>query len=175
MSVREVPARQGTPWSPEEDEALRLAFAKKAPITDIAARHQRTTGAIRSRLVKLGLITSDGEPVDQAPAPPSPAPDAAADELARLPLSPRLAAALVELKVHTIDGFAALTPQQLLQVPRMRQRTLRELAWLQAGLRGAGAVHRPTNELQDLLDASNASMRLRRAIVACAAPSLPAP
>ena len=168
MSVREVPARQGTPWSPEEDEALRLAFAEKAPIPDLAGRHQRTTGAIRSRLVKLGLITSDGEPIDQAPPPPSPTPDATSDELVRLPLSPRLAAAMVELKVRTIDGFAALTPHQLLQVPRMRQRTLRELAWLQAGLRKTGAVHRPTDELQDLLDASNASMRLRRAIVACA-------
>lgn len=168
MSIREVPARQGTPWSPEENETLRIAFTEKTPISDLAGRHQRTTGAILSRLVKLGLITSDGEPVDQAPAQSPPAPDAKANELARLPLSPRLAAALVELKVHTIDGFTTLTPQRLLQVPRIRQRTLRELAWLQAGLREADAVGPPTDELQDLLNSSNASIRLRRAIIACA-------
>ena len=48
--------KAGGPWSPEEEQQLRDAFAAHKPIAEIAAAHGRTTGAINSRLVKLGLI-----------------------------------------------------------------------------------------------------------------------
>lgn len=50
------PANQGKPWPEAEDAALAEAFERGDQIKDIAAEHKRTTGAIRSRLVKLGLI-----------------------------------------------------------------------------------------------------------------------
>jgi DNA helicase-2/ATP-dependent DNA helicase PcrA len=50
------PARHGAPWSDPEDQALRDSFLAGGAITAIAATHQRKRGAIRSRLVKLGLI-----------------------------------------------------------------------------------------------------------------------
>ncbi len=129
VSITELPTRQGTPWSPEEDAALRTAFAQGNSIAETAARHQRTSGAIRSRLVKLELITSNGEPLEVR-ATQINATESAwfGEELARLRLSPRLAAALANLDVRTIDDFALVTSQQLLQVPGIRRRTLRELA-----------------------------------------------
>jgi len=46
----------GTGWTPEEEQQLREAFAANKPIKEIAAAHGRNTGAITSRLEKLGLI-----------------------------------------------------------------------------------------------------------------------
>ncbi|MBO3463276.1 hypothetical protein G7B40_037800 [Aetokthonos hydrillicola Thurmond2011] len=43
------------PWSSEEDERLRLRYSQQAPINIIAAEFQRSKGAIRSRIKKLGL------------------------------------------------------------------------------------------------------------------------
>ena len=52
----DLPARHGKAWSPEEDDRLRAMFLQAEPIGAMAAAHQRGKGAIRSRLVKLGLI-----------------------------------------------------------------------------------------------------------------------
>ncbi|MCB2228527.1 MAG: hypothetical protein KQH53_17760 [Desulfarculaceae bacterium] len=50
------PANQGKPWSEVEDAELTQAFRRGDKIKDMAAAHQRSSGGIRSRLVKLGLI-----------------------------------------------------------------------------------------------------------------------
>jgi hypothetical protein len=52
-------ARQGSSWPADEDEQLKQAFANGTKIAQIAKDHQRTIGAIRSRLKKLGVI-NDG-------------------------------------------------------------------------------------------------------------------
>lgn len=49
----------GLKWTPEEDQQLRTAFTAKTPYPAIAAAHGRSTGAITSRLVRLGLIQDD--------------------------------------------------------------------------------------------------------------------
>src|SRR5262249_55472999 len=51
-----APLRQGVAWSADEDERLRSAFLSGAKTAALAGTHQRSRGAIRSRLVKLGLI-----------------------------------------------------------------------------------------------------------------------
>jgi DNA helicase-2/ATP-dependent DNA helicase PcrA len=56
-----VPARQGVAWSAEEDGRLRAMFQGGEAIAAMANAHQRTRGAITSRLVKLGLISEYGE------------------------------------------------------------------------------------------------------------------
>ena len=67
--------KAGGRWSPEEDQQLRDAFAARQPIRDMAQAHGRTTGAINSRLVKLGLIEPDPRHrPGQGNRPPSPIP-----------------------------------------------------------------------------------------------------
>lgn len=51
--------KNGSRWSAEEDEALRQAFGADNSISQIAKTHERTYGAIRSRLMKLGLISDE--------------------------------------------------------------------------------------------------------------------
>jgi hypothetical protein len=48
--------KAGGPWSPDEEQQLRDAFAAQQPIPEIATAHGRTAGAITARLVKLGLL-----------------------------------------------------------------------------------------------------------------------
>jgi hypothetical protein len=60
----------GKPWTPEEEQRLREAFASNPSIAEIAAAHGRTRGAISSRLIKLGLI----EPPAHSQFPPKPGP-----------------------------------------------------------------------------------------------------
>ena len=50
------PARVGQPWSAEEDERLLKAFDHGAAIKELAVAHERSRGAIQSRLVRLGRI-----------------------------------------------------------------------------------------------------------------------
>lgn len=52
---RNLPARAGEKWTEEESEKLLTAYNSGTPIRDIAKTHQRTSGAIRSQLQKLGL------------------------------------------------------------------------------------------------------------------------
>ncbi|MFW5872483.1 MAG: hypothetical protein ACOCVN_00700 [bacterium] len=53
---KEIPPRQGTPWAEEEDKKLAIAFQDNTPIKELANIHQRSTGAIKSRLQKHGLV-----------------------------------------------------------------------------------------------------------------------
>ena len=59
---RDLPERVGKSWSEIEDKALIKAFEKGISINDLVIKHQRTRGAIRSRLVRLGKITLDERP-----------------------------------------------------------------------------------------------------------------
>lgn len=47
------------PWSADEEDRLRAAWAAGEPVARIAAGHGRSSNAIQSRLLKLGLITLD--------------------------------------------------------------------------------------------------------------------
>ena len=49
-------AAAGTPWSAEEDTRLVNEFDKGMTVAQMALQHGRTSGAITSRLVKLGRI-----------------------------------------------------------------------------------------------------------------------
>ena len=57
---RKLPAGAGKPWDTEEDRALVADFEGGAAIADLAQNHQRTEGAIRSRLMKLGKLQPPG-------------------------------------------------------------------------------------------------------------------
>ena len=50
------PARAGQPWTTEEDEKLLQAFDDGTSIKILAEEHERTNGAINSRLIKLGRL-----------------------------------------------------------------------------------------------------------------------
>jgi hypothetical protein len=52
----ERPANVGKAWTEEENQRLAAAFEAGACVADLAKTHQRTTGAITSRLIKLGLM-----------------------------------------------------------------------------------------------------------------------
>lgn len=54
--TKEGLSRMGKPWDEREDNQLKEAYANDAKITSLAQTHQRTPGAIRSLLKKLGLI-----------------------------------------------------------------------------------------------------------------------
>lgn len=51
-----LPANAGKAWSEEEDQQLINNFEAGVTIKDLSTQHQRTQGAIQSRLVKLGKI-----------------------------------------------------------------------------------------------------------------------
>src|SRR5439155_11860956 len=68
-----VPARQGQAWSDEEDRRLYDSFLAGQPINRMASVHQRSAGAIRARLRRLGLIDENGEVVE--PPPPFAVPE----------------------------------------------------------------------------------------------------
>lgn len=59
ICVKKLPAKAGSPWSKEEDSQLAKSFDDGLSINDLADKHQRTNGAIRSRLTKLGKIIED--------------------------------------------------------------------------------------------------------------------
>lgn len=63
-----VPARQGKPWSEEEDRQLYASFVAGKPLELIVASHERAKGGITSRLKRLGLIDRHGEIIDPPPA-----------------------------------------------------------------------------------------------------------
>lgn len=50
------PVNAGRSWSPEEDAELLAGFDAGTVPRELAAKHGRTNGAIRSRLVKHGRI-----------------------------------------------------------------------------------------------------------------------
>lgn len=87
------PARQGKPWSEEEDRQLYASFVAGKPLDLIVASHERGKGGITSRLKRLGLIDRNGEIVDPPPPfdIPEPAKSAPAMDLA--------------FAVTTVDGW----------------------------------------------------------------------
>jgi hypothetical protein len=54
---RSLPQNAGQPWSSEEDIECGKCFDQGMTIIEMAKKHGRTEGAIRSRLEKLGRIT----------------------------------------------------------------------------------------------------------------------
>jgi hypothetical protein len=71
LAVRQgkpLPAQAGTSWTAAEDEQLVREFDAGKAVPELAQVHQRTEGAIRSRLLRLGRLTL---------VPASPAPDPA--------------------------------------------------------------------------------------------------
>jgi len=58
-----TPGNAGKSWTEEEDQRLVAGFDGGTPVAALARAHERTTGAISSRLVKLGrLQVSDKTP-----------------------------------------------------------------------------------------------------------------
>ncbi|WP_454439810.1 hypothetical protein [Thauera mechernichensis] len=55
-------SRQGKPWSEAEDERLRIGYTEKMSPHQLAQDHRRSLGAIKSRLVRLGLCEADPTP-----------------------------------------------------------------------------------------------------------------
>ena len=53
------PARFGLPWDAGEDGVLKQRFEEDASVEALARELDRTPGAIRSRLVLLGLVEPD--------------------------------------------------------------------------------------------------------------------
>jgi hypothetical protein len=51
-----LPGRAGEPWDEAEEKQLLKGFDSGATIADLARRHERTDGSIRSRLERLGRI-----------------------------------------------------------------------------------------------------------------------
>lgn len=50
-----LPTKAGKSWTEEEDTEVIKSFEAGESIKEIATRYERTTGAIRSRLIKLGV------------------------------------------------------------------------------------------------------------------------
>jgi hypothetical protein len=55
------PGKAGTPWTTEEDTELATAFDSGTPVRELADKHQRSTGGIRSRLIHLGRISESAQ------------------------------------------------------------------------------------------------------------------
>ncbi len=53
---KSLPENAGKPWTQEEDEILIDAYRNGTTPTDLAKIHNRSRGAIKSRLSKLGEI-----------------------------------------------------------------------------------------------------------------------
>lgn len=51
-----LPARAGEPWKKHEDEELAAQYDNGMAIEEMAVKHGRTSGAIRSRLLRLGRM-----------------------------------------------------------------------------------------------------------------------
>ena len=58
---------EGKAWSVEEERRLHGAFWALRDVRDLSAHHARTSGAIRSRLKRLGLVDEAGAIVRPKP------------------------------------------------------------------------------------------------------------
>jgi len=54
--LREDFPRAYEPWKPDEEARLADAYTKGVKVAELANTHQRQPGAVRSRLLKLGLL-----------------------------------------------------------------------------------------------------------------------
>ena len=59
-----APGKAGKPWTPEEEQELAAAFDAGTTVPALARAHQRTNGAITSRLIRLGRLQPDNNPAD---------------------------------------------------------------------------------------------------------------
>ncbi len=59
--ISTLPNNAGRPWSEVEDQQLLTAFDSGTQVKDLAAKHDRTQGAIAARLVRLGRIKERSE------------------------------------------------------------------------------------------------------------------
>ncbi len=76
--ARQLPGHAGRPWASDEDERLSQSFLRGASLDELTKSHQRTRGAIKSRLQRLGLLV-EGASVLPSTAVPEPAPSTAGD------------------------------------------------------------------------------------------------
>jgi hypothetical protein len=51
-----APGKAGKPWSEDEDQRLLAGFDAGTPVAALALAHERTSGAITSRLERLGRL-----------------------------------------------------------------------------------------------------------------------
>lgn len=51
-----TPTNAGQPWTEDEDQRLVVAFDAGTPAAELARTHERSTGAINSRLIRLGRL-----------------------------------------------------------------------------------------------------------------------
>jgi hypothetical protein len=63
------PARQGSPWTDEQDAELERLWQAGESVEDIAAQFERTPGGIRARLSRVGCDPE--KPGAYLPVPPS--------------------------------------------------------------------------------------------------------
>lgn len=59
--VSAAPGNAGKSWAEDEDQRLLAAFDAGTPAAELARTHQRTTGAINSRLIRLGRLQPAGK------------------------------------------------------------------------------------------------------------------
>jgi hypothetical protein len=62
--VRPRESQEGAKWRPAEENRLRKEFAAGRSVAQIASEHGRTEIAIKSRLVKIGLLDRSSLPFD---------------------------------------------------------------------------------------------------------------
>jgi hypothetical protein len=71
-----LPGKAGKPWGDDEDRRLLARFDAGTPIALLAQDHERTLGAINSRLMKHGRLQIDAQdsaaPDDNDASPPEP-------------------------------------------------------------------------------------------------------
>ena len=60
--VAAAPGNAGKPWTEDEDQRLVAAFDAGTPVATLAREHERTTGAINSRLIRLGRLQASKDP-----------------------------------------------------------------------------------------------------------------
>ena len=60
-AARPVPGNAGRPWSEEEDQRLTAAFDGGTPVAELARAHERSRGAITSRLMRFGRLQAGRE------------------------------------------------------------------------------------------------------------------
>jgi len=53
--------KAGKPWSDGEDQRLLAGFDAGTPLAQLATAHERTRGAINSRLIRLGRLQIHGK------------------------------------------------------------------------------------------------------------------
>jgi hypothetical protein len=59
LKASEVRGNKGSKWSEAEDQQLKDNFSKGFKTAELAKLHGRSSGAIRSRLIKLGLVEEE--------------------------------------------------------------------------------------------------------------------